>query len=95
LTNRADPARHAGQGIVSLIYDASRHVYSCYWFIGASEDGLIDHCVAPDAAAAVEWARIRSGRVRIRTPDRRTYWAGADPAPGGFAGIWQATPVPT
>ena len=29
-------------------------------------------------------------RARIRLPDHRTYWAGTDPAPGGFAGAWTA-----
>jgi hypothetical protein len=74
--------------MVSLLYDASRQTYLSYWFIGKSEDQLIEQARTPDATAAVEWGRARTPRVRIRMPDQRTYWAGTDPAPAGFAGIW-------
>jgi hypothetical protein len=45
---------------------------------------------ALSAAVAVEWARSRTPRARIRLPDHRTYWAGTDPSPGGLAGAWTA-----
>ena len=87
------------QGTVWLVYDAARDRYHCYWLVGPADDHLLEHAEAPSAALAVEWARSHTPRARIRLPDHRTYWAGTDPAPGGFAGTWTAaspttTPLP-
>ncbi len=79
-----------GQGTAWLVYDATRGCYHCYWLVGPADDHLIEHAEALNAAVAVEWARSRTPKARIRLPDHRTYWAGIDPAPGGFAGAWTA-----
>ena len=83
-----------GQGTAWLVYDAARDCYHCYWLVGPADDHLVEHTEAPSAAVAVEWARSRTPRARIRLPDHRTYWAGTDPAPGGFAGTWTAASRP-
>lgn len=82
------PAAWIGQGTARLVSDAARDCYHCYWLVGPADDHLLEHAEVPSAAIAVEWARSRTPRARIRLPDHRTYWAGTDPAPGGFAGTW-------
>ncbi len=67
-----------------------RDCYHCYWLVGPADDHLVEHTNAPSAAVAVEWARSRTPRARIRLPDHHTYWGGPDPAPGGFPGAWTA-----
>jgi hypothetical protein len=83
------PGTWIGQGIASLVFDTANDSYQCYWLVGPAQDHLIDHYLAPSAIDAVEWARSRTSRARIRLPDHRTYWAGTDPTPGGFAGTWK------
>ncbi len=83
-----DPARWVGQGTAWLAYDAARDCYHCYWLVGRPNDHLIEESIEPSEADAVEWARSRTTRARIRLADHRTYWAGTDPAPPGFAGTW-------
>ena len=71
-----------GRGTAWLVYDAARGCCHCYWLVGPADDHLVEHAEAPSAAVAVEWARSRTPRARIRLPDHSTYWAGTDPAPG-------------
>jgi hypothetical protein len=85
-----DPGAWLGHGIVSLVCDTSGDSYHCYWLVGPAEDHVVEQGTASSAAGAIEWARARTPRVRIRLPDHRTYWAGTDPDPGGFAGPWTA-----
>ena len=80
---------HRPAGTAHLVYDQAADVYHCYWFGGRSDDHLIEHAEVATAADAVAWAKSRTPRARIRLPDHRTYWAGASPSPGGFAGIWK------
>jgi hypothetical protein len=86
-----DPAARVGQGTAWLTYDAAHGCYHCYWLVGQANDHLVEHATEHSPAEAVEWSRSRTPRARIRLADHRTYWAGTDPAPPGFAGTW--TPV--
>jgi hypothetical protein len=88
------PAAWIGHGTAWLVHDADRDCYHCYWLVGPANGHLVEHADAPNAGVAVEWARSRTPRARIRLPDHRTYWAGTDPAPAGFAGSWTAA-IPT
>ena len=89
------PAARVGQGTAWLVHDAARDCYHCYWLVRRPNDHLIERATLPGAADAVEWARDRTPRARIRLADHRTYWAGTDPAPPGFAGIWTPASPPT
>jgi hypothetical protein len=94
-TRRArHPAAWVGQGTAWLAHDAARDCYHCYWLVGRPNDHLIEQTIEPSAADAVTWARSRTPRARIRLADHRTYWAGTDPSPPGFAGTWTPTPRP-
>jgi hypothetical protein len=83
------------RGTAQLVYDQAADVYQCYWFGGPADDHLIEHMEVATAAEAVAWAEGRTPRARIRLPDHRTYWAGASPSPGGFAGVWKPSASPT
>lgn len=83
-----DPAAWVGQGTAWLVYDAARDCYHCYWLVGRPNEHPIERSTEPSAADAVVWARARTPRARIRLADHRTYWAGTDPTPPGFAGTW-------
>jgi hypothetical protein len=88
-TNRSrGPAAWLGQGTAWLVHDVGRDCYHCYWLVGRPNDHLIESATEPSAPDAVEWARCRTPRARIRLGDHRTYWAGTDPAPRGFEGTW-------
>jgi hypothetical protein len=89
------PAAWVGHGTAWLVYDAARGCYHCYWLVGRPNDHLIEGATEPSAADAVDWARSRTSRARIRLADHRTYWAGTDPAPSGFAGTWTPASRPT
>jgi hypothetical protein len=89
------PAAWVGQGTAWLVHDAARGCYHCYWLVGRPNDHLIECATEPSAAGAVEWARARTPGARIRLADHRTYWAGPDPAPPGFAGTWPPATPPT
>ncbi len=80
--------------MVWLVFDAGGDLYhyQCYWFGGRAEDHLREHAQVTTEAEAVVWGLERSPRVRIRLSDHRTYWAGAAPDPGGFAGTWAPRP---
>ena len=90
-----DPAARIGQGAAWLVHDAARDCYHCYWLVGPSTDHLVERAIQPSAADAVDWARCRTSRARIRLADHRTYWAGTHPSPPGFAGIWAPASQPT
>ena len=83
-----DPTAWVGQGTAWIGHDAARGCYHCHWLVGPAGDHLIERATQPSAADAVEWARSRTPRARIRLGDHRTYWAGTDPSPPGFAGTW-------
>jgi hypothetical protein len=90
-----DPAAWVGQGTAWLVHDAARDCYHCYWLVGRPNDHLIEQATEPSAADAVAWAGSRTPRARIRLADHRTYWAGTDPTPPGFAGTWAPASRPT
>jgi hypothetical protein len=89
-----DPAAWVGQGTAWLVHDTARDCYHCYWLVGRPNDHVIERATEPSAADAVDWARCRTSKARIRLADHRTYWAGTDPAPPGFAGIWTPASQP-
>jgi len=82
------PSGWVGQGTAWIVHDVGRDCYHCYWLVGRPNDHLIERATKQSAADAVEWARSRTPRARIRLADHRTYWAGTDPTPPGFAGTW-------
>jgi hypothetical protein len=83
-----DPAAWIGQGTAWIAFDAGHDTYRCDWLVGKADDHLLERTDVASAAEAVAWARSRTGRARIRLADHRTYWAGTDPSPAGFAGTW-------
>lgn len=83
---RAEP----GEGSVWLVLDRSTGGYVCYWYAGANEGRMVEQARAASAADAVAWGRERSPRVRIRTDDARSSWAGAGPTPDGYELTWSA-----
>lgn len=87
---RAQP----GAGVVWLVSDRLDDGYLCYWYGGANDSHLLERTRAPSAADAIAWGRERTPRVRIRTGQARTYWAGSGPAPDGFVDRWGDGPVP-
>jgi hypothetical protein len=87
-----DPAAWIGQGTAWIVHDAARDCYHCYWLVGRPNDHLIERATETSAANAVQWARSRTPKARIRLPDHQTYWAGTEHTPPGFAGTW---PTPT
>ena len=84
---RHPPAR-PGAGIASLVVDPANADYRCYWYAGKADDHLIEKARAANASDAVAWGRRRTPRVRIRTPNGRTSWAGTAPRPQGFDYTW-------
>jgi hypothetical protein len=58
------------------------------WYAGTGEAHLLEHALVASAEDAIAWGRDRTPRVRIRTADARTYWAGTTAAPEGFAHTW-------
>jgi hypothetical protein len=79
--------RH-GEGTAWLVVDRVEGDYLCYWYTGTGDGYLVAHARTASAEDAVAWGRQRTPRVRIRTPDSRTYWAGTTPTPQGFAHTW-------
>jgi hypothetical protein len=63
--------------------------YLCYWYTGTGEAHLVEQARAANAEEAIGWGRDRTSRVRIRTADARSYWAGTTPTPEGFARTWE------
>jgi hypothetical protein len=88
-----NPQAWLGKGTAWLVFDAKRNSYQCYWQVGPADDHVVEHAIVASAEAAVEWAETRTPRARIRLPDHQTYWAGTDPSPEGYAGIWAPGPA--
>jgi cytidine deaminase len=82
------PTRVVGTGTAWIVVDRLQGDYPCYWYTGSQGGRLVEQARADTAAAAVEWGRARTPRVRIRMSDARTYWAGAGDVPDGYAGRW-------
>lgn len=80
--------RLVGSGTVWIVVDRDNDDYPSYWYTGAEGGRLVEQGRAATAAAAVEWGRARTPRVRIRMSDGRTYWAGDGDVPEGYAGRW-------
>ena len=79
---------HDGEGTAWLAADRLRDDYFCCWYGGPNDARLLEQARAPNAAAAVAWGAHRTPRVRIRTNEGRTYWAGTAPRPAGFSHTW-------
>ena len=77
-----------GEGTVRLVADRARGDFGCYWYAGRAEDQLAERARATSAEAAVAWGRARTTRVRIRTIDGRSQWAGSAPQPDDFCETW-------
>lgn len=88
-----NPQAWLGKGTASLVFDAGRNSYQCYWMVGPADDHVVEQATVGSAEAAVEWAAARTPQARIRPPDHLTYWAGTDPSPAGFAGTWSPGPT--
>ena len=80
-----------GDGTVWLVVDQDKGDFLCYWYSGSGGDHLVDQAREPSAEEAIAWGHQRTPRVRIRTADARTYWAGTAPPPEGFAHRWSRT----
>jgi hypothetical protein len=89
MTSRVASTEH-GDGTAWLAVDRVTGDYLCYWYAGASDADLVEFGRVANAADAVAWGGERTPRVRIRTPDARTYWAGTAPRPSGFSHTWEA-----
>ena len=85
--SRHRPPQH-GEGTAWLVLDMAKEDYSCSWYTGTNDGRLVEHARIPTASDAVAWGRSRTPRVRIRTADARTYWAGTAPRPEGFSHTW-------
>jgi hypothetical protein len=77
-----------GDGTAWLVADRVRGDYLCYWYVGPNGTRLAERARVGSSADAVAWGRLRTSRVRIRTPEARTYWAGSAPRPDGFSETW-------
>lgn len=91
---KAAPAAIRQQGTAWLSADRLRDDFLCLWYGGPNDGRLLEQARAPTAAAAVAWGAYRSSRVRIRTDEGRTYWAGTAPRPEGFSHTWVAAEGP-
>jgi hypothetical protein len=83
--------RHAarpGEGTAWLIADRLSDSVQCYWYAGVSGGQLVEQDFAANATEAVAWGRLRTPRVRIRTRDGETQWAGTEPRPSTYAASW-------
>ena len=71
-----------------LVADRSNDAFQCYWYTGPHDIQLMEHASAATARDAVTWGRARTPRVRIRTRDARSQWAGIEPRPATFTVDW-------
>jgi hypothetical protein len=78
-----------GEGTAWLVADGSNDDFLCYWYFGAGGGRLADQARVTSERGAVAWGRERSTRVRLRSTNGRTYWAGSDDKPDAIAHIWQ------
>jgi hypothetical protein len=79
--------RH-GDGTAWLVADRAHGDFLCYWYVGRTGDHLGEQARAASAGDAVAWGRARTTRVRIRTVDGCSQWAGSAPRPEGFSSSW-------
>ena len=79
--------RH-GDGTAWLVVDRLKGDYLCSWYTGTDGGHLVEDARLSNASEAVAWGRLRTSRVRIRTADACTYWAGTAPRPEGFSHTW-------
>ena len=77
-----------GEGTAWLVSDGVTDGYLCYWYAGTDDCELRESARVESAVDAVMWGRQRTPRVRIRTDEARTYWAGTQSAPVGFTHLW-------
>jgi hypothetical protein len=77
-----------GKGTAWLVADRLQDDYLCYWYVGREGDHLAEWARQSTTAQALAWGRLRTSRVRIRTAEARTYWAGTAPRPEGFVYSW-------
>ena len=80
-----------GDGTAWLVADRARGDFLCYWFVGPSDQRVAEQARAASADEAVAWGRSRTTRVRVRTDDGRSYWAGSAPRPDGFQHTWEGS----
>jgi len=85
---RRHRAPRYGDGTAWLAADRARGDFSCGWYVGPGGDRLAERGRAGTAVEAVAWGRVRTTRVRIRTVDACSYWAGTPPTPEGFSDTW-------
>lgn len=79
----------AGDGAAWLVADRREPAgFHCYWYTGPAEDHLVEQAHIAGATQAVAWGRSRTPRVRIRTADARSSWAGSAPRPAGIVHTW-------
>ena len=88
MTRQPRTARE-GDGTAWLVADRAHGDFLCYWFVGPSDQRVAEQARAASADEAVAWGRLRTTRVRIRTDDGCSYWAGSAPQPEGFRHTWQ------
>ena len=77
-----------GEGTAWLGADATKDDYLCFGYVGPNDARLAEQARLPTEALAVAWGRARTTRVRIRTGEGRTYWAGTARRPEGFTLTW-------
>jgi hypothetical protein len=75
-------------GTAWLVVDRTRGDYLCYWYAGANDGYLIERARVANESDAVTWGRERTSRVRIRTMNGWTAWAGTAPMPEGITHRW-------
>ncbi len=77
-----------GEGTAWLVLDRGNGDYLCYWYAGSNDARLVEQARVSSASDSVAWAALRTSRVRIRTADACTYWAGTAPRPEGITHTW-------
>lgn len=79
--------RHT-DGTAWLVADRLKGGYLCYLYTGPADDHLVARAYVPSASDAIGWGQRRTSRVRIRTADGHTSWAGTAPRPEGITSTW-------
>lgn len=87
------PGGFDGDGAAWLVADRTRDDFACYWYVGHAGDQLAEQSRAATAEDAVLWGRTRTTRVRIRTADGCSQWAGSAPRPDGMSQTWPTPPL--
>ncbi|MEY2473652.1 MAG: hypothetical protein QOK28_2981 [Actinomycetota bacterium] len=78
-----------GEGTAWLVADSSNDEFLCYWYFGTGGGRLAEQARVSSERGAVAWGRERSTRVRLRSTNGRTYWAGSDDKPDAIAHTWE------